>query len=155
MKKHIDQLNKRLSRLIIYEVFMVSVSLLIVLFSLIDLFVNFNESTIYLVIHIDYIICIVFGIDLIVSLYKAENKVKCLKSSIITILAIVPFSTFFRIAGVLRISRLFSLFAYATPTNVGVLSSLWVFIMRPSVIRINKFANMARNYFFNPRKKHD
>ncbi|QUH25512.1 hypothetical protein [Serpentinicella alkaliphila] len=155
MKKHIDEFNKRLNRLIIYEIFMVTVSLLIVLFSLIDLFVNFNESTIHLIINIDYIICIIFGLDLIISLYRANNKIKCLKSSIITVLAIIPFSTFFRIAGVLRISRVFLLFQYATPTNVGALSSLWIFIMRPSVIRISKFGNMARSYFFNPRKKHD
>lgn len=154
MKMGISEFNKKISRLIIYEMFMITISLIIVAFSILDLFFNFNEATIGVVLTIDYIVCIIFGLDLAISLYRAENKLRCLKASLITLFAIIPFSTFFRIAGILRISRLFTLFKYATPSNVGAFSTLWIFIMRPSVIRISKFFNMARNYFLNPRKKY-
>ena len=147
--------KRLLSFAIYYEIFMISISLTIVLLSVIDLIVDFSEATSHMIKHVDYIICIIFAFDLIINLIMAKDKIKCLKASMITIIAVVPFSSFFRIAGILRLSRLFSLFTYATPTNIGIFAKLWIFIMKPSVIRISKFGNMARSYFSNSKKSRE
>lgn len=153
MAWEIKKPNNNTSYYIIYETLMIIVSLLIVLFSLVDLFLNFSEATILIVLKIDYLICMLFGLDLMISLHKAENKLRCLKSSLITIIAIVPFSTFFRIAGVLRVTHLFSIFRYTTPLHLGVFTGIFSFIMKPSVIRMIKFSNMARTYHYNQESK--
>lgn len=141
-----------ISLAIYYEIFMISISLAIVLLSVINLFIDFSPPTSNVIKHVDYAICIIFALDLIINMIIAKDKLKCLKSSMITIIAVVPFSSFFRIAGVLRLSKLLTLFSYANPANIGIFAKLWIFIMQPSVIRISKFGNMARSYFSNSKK---
>jgi len=147
--------KRLLSFTIYYEIFMIGISLAIVLLSAIDLIVDFNEVTSHIIKNVDYMICIIFAFDLIINLIIAKDKIKCLKASMITIIAVVPFSSFYRIAGVLRLGKLFSIFTYANPANIGILSKLWIFIMKPSVIRISKFGNMARSYFSNSKKSRE
>ncbi len=155
MKGRQKKSRDAVSTAIYYEIFMISISLAIVLLSLINLFVDFSQSTSNIIKHVDYAICVIFALDLIINLIIAKDKLKCLKSSMITIIAVVPFSSFFRIAGVLRLTKLFTLFSYVNPTNIGIFAKLWIFIMQPSVIRISKFGNMARSYFSNSKRAHE
>ncbi len=133
--------------LLMYEILMISLSTIIVLISIVDLIFNLNDKTISVIRQFDLIICFVFAIDLCLHLIFAKDKIKCIKRSIITIIAIIPFSSLFRIAGILRLNTVFQLIKH-NPINAGTgISRLWIFFMQPAVARITKFFNMARTYF--------
>ncbi|WP_026477035.1 hypothetical protein [Alkaliphilus transvaalensis] len=139
-----------LSTLLIYEIIMIAISAFIVILSIWNLFFIFSTDTYLLIRRIDFIVCGVFAIDLILHLIFAKDKIQCMKKSIITVIAIVPFASLFRIAGILRINRIFFLLKSPTISAGSGLAKLWHFFMTPAVIRISKFFNLARSYF----KKH-
>ncbi|GAB6086861.1 hypothetical protein [Alkaliphilus crotonatoxidans] len=133
--------------LLIFEISMITISCLIVLISLVDLAFPLNEGFMTFVRRVDFAVITIFAIDLAVNLFLAQDKVKYIKSSIITIICVVPFSSFFRLAAMFRLNHVFNLLRYTAPSSGGLFSQIWIFFMKPGVARISKFFNLARSYF--------
>lgn len=134
-------------RLLIFEITMIVISSIIVLISLYDLAFGLSDGLMIIIRRIDLVVVSIFALDLIINFLLAKEKLPYIKRSIITILCVVPFSSFFRLAAMFRLNRVFLLLRYTTPTNVGLFSKLWIFFMKPGVIRVSKFFNLARSYF--------
>lgn len=145
--------NNRISHLslshvlLLFEITMITVSCLIVMVSLVDLIFNLSEGFMSVIRRIDLIVITIFALDLIINLVLTKDKIQYIKRSIITIICVVPFSSFFRLAAMFRLNHVFTLLQYTTPSNVGLFSRLWTFFMKPGVARISKFFNLARSYF--------
>ncbi|AKL94026.1 hypothetical protein CACET_c05160 [Clostridium aceticum] len=153
----------------LYKIFMILLSLTIVLLSVWDLIFPFSEATEGLVSKIDWLICGVFAADLLIHLKLAKNKKKFIKTSIIEIIVITPFTIFLKIPGFFRNFNFFpnktiAPSFYLPPGSRTVLDKVNLllsqkfiirsiaFIMQPSVTRVAKFFNLSRNYFDKTKK---
>lgn len=139
------------SYLVIYEIAMICFSVTLVALSLMDLFWGFSEPYKTYLIIFDWSICAVFAVELLLTLYISKNKLLSLKRSVFTLLMVIPFAFMFKILAVFRITRIFGLIKYSSPTNIGLFTRVWQFFMLPAVIRISKFINLARNYIFKKK----
>lgn len=55
---------------------------------------------------IDFIVYVIFLIDVIIRLYLSENKLKFIKSNLFDFIAIIPFDSIFKVARIVRLIRL-------------------------------------------------
>lgn len=146
---------------------MILLSLTIVLLSIWDLAFSFNEKYSIILGRLDWIICSIFVVDLVINFKLAENKKKYMKTSVIEVLIITPFAVFLKLPIYLRSSKLLQRSHFLshsvklTPgkTAQAIISKFnlllsqkfiiksFTFLMRPNVIRISKFFNLSKSYF--------
>ncbi|AOY75896.1 hypothetical protein [Clostridium formicaceticum] len=153
----------------LYKIFMILLSLTIVFLSVWDLVFPFSEATELLVSRIDWLICGVFATDLLVHLKLAKDKKKFIKTSIIEIIVITPFTIFLKLPGFFRNFKFFQKKTISPSFTLSpgsrtildkvnlLLSQKFIirsiaFIMKPSVARVAKFFNLSRNYFDKTKK---
>lgn len=93
----------------IYEVTMLFLSLIVVAIAVLQLSVPIRPNTDGILSAVDFAIWIVFVIDYVVGLVRAEDKKKFVLSSKIDLITILPFNSLFRALRVFRATRLLKL----------------------------------------------
>ncbi|WP_235848900.1 MULTISPECIES: potassium channel family protein [Bacillaceae] len=91
---------KKSKLLLIYEVFMAILALTSVIFI-------FNHAENSFIRNLDFVIWIIFVVDVLTRLILSKNKIEYLKKNPLDIIAIIPFDSIFRLARLARIIRLF------------------------------------------------
>jgi len=102
-------LNKELKNKlkIIYEVIMILLAIAVVSILMIETFLDIGEKTAEIFYSIDLYILIIFAIDYFTRLlFLTNNKKEFVKNNILDLIAIIPFSSVFRVARVARLARL-------------------------------------------------
>lgn len=92
---------------IIYEVIMILLAIAVVSILMIETFLDIGEKTAEIFYSIDLYILIIFAIDYFTRLlFLTNNKKEFVKNNILDLIAIIPFSSVFRVARVARLARL-------------------------------------------------
>lgn len=92
-----------------WELFILILSLYAIFELAFEIVYPLSQSTVDVINTIDLVICIIFLIDFFYFLYKAENKIRYLKTHWIDFIASIPYMSVFRVfraARVIRIVRL-------------------------------------------------
>lgn len=102
-------MNKKLESKvkIIYEIIMILLAIAVVTILMIETFVDIGERTTEIFYLIDLYILIIFAIDYFTRLlFLANNKKEFVKNNVLDLIAIIPFSSVFRVARLARLARL-------------------------------------------------
>ncbi len=87
---------------LIYELFMSLLALIAVSFALVDITVGISP----IISLFDNIILIIFIVDYLIRFILAKNKLLFFKSNILDLLAIIPFSSLFKVFRIVKLGRL-------------------------------------------------
>ena len=92
---------------IFYEITMIMLAIIVVIVLFLEMFFEFSEPVADLLFRIDLFILIIFAIDYFTRLiFIADKKLRFVKTNKADLVAIIPFSSVFRVARVARLARL-------------------------------------------------
>lgn len=120
---------------------MIILAIVVVAILVLETFIDFSESTIQYLQQIDFYILIVFAVDYFTRLiFFAEDKIYFMKNNKADLVAIIPFSSVFRVARVARLARLGRLARISRMSRLGRLFRV--------IAVFKKGTNMAKEVFF-------
>lgn len=120
---------------------MIILAIVVVAILVLETFIDFSESTSHYLQQIDFYILIVFAVDYFTRLiFFAEDKIYFMKNNKADLVAIIPFSSVFRVARVVRLARLGRLARISRMSRLGRLFRV--------IAVFKKGTNMAKEVFF-------
>ena len=126
---------------IFYEALMIILAIVVVTILVLETFIDFSESTTQFLKSIDLYILLIFAIDYFTRLiFLAKDKKYFMKNNKADLVAILPFSSVFRVARVARLARLGRLARLSRMSRLGRLFRV--------IAVFKKGSNMAKEVFF-------